>query len=321
MWIVIRKKHSKIFLMRTCYYLLILVLSVLLSSCSVQNMTGIRSMKHDKFEPLMLKPAIETNNLRIDVIRQSEEERENDSVVTSKDSPYHPLGFNLGNGLFYDLNENLSFRIDELLGVTGSDCWSLERLEGRRRLRADYRWTVCGDTLTVNYPPGRRKKYLHHLVRDGKTTSVKFRNRLLYAIDSDTGRTVYRYRTRKLAVIDKDGEYGYIVRKGLGKDYFRLQENRLLLKRDYIIELTDSNQKIKIIQPGWFNNRVLLTMEKSGKNLYLYDRNYHGWKFESGDNGIILHRNGRIQKWHLSDYLYYKSKDCKIDSNWLKTLQ
>jgi hypothetical protein len=252
-------------------------------------------MKHTEFEPLRLDPAIETNNLRIDLVRQTEEERVNDSTVTTEDTPYHPVGFDLGNGLFYDLNDNLSFRIDELLGVTQRDCWSVERLDGRRPRRADCVWSFCSDTLTLNYPPGRRKRYIHHLVKEGETTLVKSRNRLQYAVDSDSGRTVYRYRTRKIDVIEKAGENGYSVREGLRREYFRLQGNRLLLKRNYIIEMTDSNQKIRIIQYGLFGSRVLMTMEKSGGLVYLYDRYFRGWKLESGDNGITIYRDGRVQ--------------------------
>ncbi|HBB92982.1 MAG TPA: hypothetical protein DC042_15025 [Bacteroidales bacterium] len=266
-----------------------------MNSCTTLSLTEIRNLKHTEFEPLRLDPAIETNNLRIDLLRQTEEERVNDSTVTTEDTPYHPLGFDLGNGLFYDLNDNLSFRIDELLGITNEDCWSVERLDGRRQRRADCVWTLCGDTLTLNYPSGRRERYIHHGVHDGATTLVKSRNRLLYAVDFNGGQTVYRYRTRKLDVIEKAGENEYSVRGGFRREYFRLQGNRLLLNRGYSIELSDRNQKIRIIQSGWLGSRVMLTMEKSGNFLYLYDRNYHGQKLESGDGCVTVFRDGRLQ--------------------------
>jgi hypothetical protein len=286
--------------MRTIIYFPALLVALFLASCTSLSMTEIRDLPKTEFDPLRLEPAIETNNLRIDLVRQSHEEQVNDSTVTTEDTPYHPLGFDLGNGLFFDLNDNLSFRLDELLGVKGDNCWSVEKTVSKRQLRADYIWTVCGDTLSLSYPPGRRERYLHHTVNGQGTLSVMSKKHLLYAVDFGERQTVYRYKKRNLDVIEKTGENEYIQRQGLRKENFRLQGNRLLLNRGYIVELTDNNKKIKIIRPGWLSSRVVMTLEKGDNRLYIYDRNYHGRKLEFTGGGLTVYADSRFQgRWKL----------------------
>ena len=64
-----------------------------------------------------LSPGQEHNELRIDVVRQVRETYVDGSTTYYEDVPYHPLGLDLGNSLFYDMHENLSFRLDYLLDI------------------------------------------------------------------------------------------------------------------------------------------------------------------------------------------------------------
>jgi hypothetical protein len=273
------------------FYLPVSILILVISSCTTLSRIEIDNLERIKFEPLSLIPAIETNDLRIDMIRQSYENQINDSTAETLDTDYHPLGFDLGNGMFFDLNDNLCFRLDELLGLSELNCWSLEKNSRKRQLWSDCIFTFCNDSLSMTYPPGRRERYQNHRVTKNGTTSVMWRNRMLYAIDFDEDKVVYRYKRRKLDVVRKVDDNQYTLRSGFRNETFRLQGNRLLLKRNYIIEQSDDLKKIKIIRPGIFRYRVLLTVERGRESIYLYDRNYHGRKIVYTPDGLSVYQN------------------------------
>lgn len=286
--------------MQKIIYLPALILIILVSSCATLSRTEISNLDRIGFEPLILKPGFESNDLRIDLIRQSYDNQINDSTVENQDQDYRPLGFDLGNGIFYDLNHNLSFRLDYLLGVSGEDCWSVQKISKRKQRRADLIYSICNDSLTVIYPPGRRKRYLHHLVKSEGTISLMHRNRLRYSIEIDDQTAVYRYKTRKLDVIRKSDENHYTIMKGLWKESFRLQENSIMLDNDYVIKLSDNNKKLQIMRPGWLQPRVVLTIEKSRESLYIYDRSYQGRKIQFYDTGLSVYQNRTfVAGWEL----------------------
>ena len=73
------------------------------------------------------EPAFDIYEQRIDVIRQQESYSMDDQCVT-EDVPYHPVGIDLGNGLFFDLNCNLSLLINKLPWVEDENEFSVEKL-------------------------------------------------------------------------------------------------------------------------------------------------------------------------------------------------
>jgi len=76
------------------------------------------------FEDLVLIPDYELYNIRIDIIRQTEI---NPSTNETKNKPYYPIGFYLGNGIFVDLNDNVSFLVPKLLHIKNSENFTLEQ--------------------------------------------------------------------------------------------------------------------------------------------------------------------------------------------------
>jgi hypothetical protein len=268
-----------------------IILMVMASSCATLSRSLNDQSERSEFESLRLNPGLEINELRIDLIRESTENQVNDSTVEEVDSDYHPLGFDLGNRLFYDLNDNLCLRLDHLLGVSGLDCWSVEQTNRRWQRWPDRIYTYCHDSLTVNHPPGRREHYVNHSITKDGTTTVMWRNRQLYSVDIDENSAVYRYKKRKLDVIRKSDENHYTLNKGIWKDHFRLEDKRIELARDYIIELTDDRRQLRINRPGWFGYRVILTLEKSRENLYLYYPRSQDRRIEFLDHGIAVYRN------------------------------
>jgi len=285
---------------RPAYKIPILTLLILCSSCATLNVADIRNLDRTEFEPLKLKPDFEIHELRLDLIRQTYEHTVNDSTRETLDSPYHPLGFDLGNGLFYDLNENLCFRLDYLLGFSDQDCFDIKRIDRRNRKRPGCVYSFCDNTLTLTYPPGRIKHYQYHWVTNGGTTSVKRRNRILYEIKEDGSSVIYGKKRRKYDTIQRVDKNHYYLNHNKRREKYQLEENRVYLENDYIIELADQNRKIKIIRHGLFRDHTQYTIEKSMDKLYIYGRNFSGRKIEFSDDGIaVYHDRTFLTRWAL----------------------
>lgn len=91
----------------------IALLSGALGGCVLQQLPlDVEQMRCMAFEPLQLQHKEDLLQLRFDLIRQTTTERINDSLSEMQDVPCHRIGFYLGNGLYYDLDHNLSFRED-----------------------------------------------------------------------------------------------------------------------------------------------------------------------------------------------------------------
>ncbi len=286
--------------MRKYTFLPAILLILVISSCTGLSRIEIENLDRTPFEPLMLEPDLESNELRIDLIRQSFDNKINDTTTVREDTDYHPVGFDLGNGMFFDLNDNLSFRLDYLLGITDQDCWTVEQTAKRKQQRADCIYTLCNDTLTIAYPPRRREYYQNHRVYEEGTVSVMWHNRQQYAVDFNDESTVYRHKRRKLDILRKEDVNRYSLKKGFWKENFELQENRLLLKKAYLIELSDDHKKIRVISPGWLSNRLLYTMEKSDNTIYIYDRHFRGKKIVFTDSGLSVYQGKTfITGWKL----------------------
>lgn len=87
------------------------LLLLIICGCTTLNKTIIENTDRSIFQPLVLIPDYDICNIRIDLIRQTNKEQVNDSATEAEKIPYHPVGFYLGNGLFLDLNDNLSLLV------------------------------------------------------------------------------------------------------------------------------------------------------------------------------------------------------------------
>ncbi len=105
----------------------LLMIGVGLSSCATLSVREIKSLERVPFEPLRIEPTVEPNDLRVDVIRQTKQQMVG-NTTQAVDVPNDPLGLDLGNGLFYDLNENFSLRLDYLLDFADEEAFELKKI-------------------------------------------------------------------------------------------------------------------------------------------------------------------------------------------------
>jgi len=275
---------------RNCLALFLLL--ILGSSCATLNIADIKQLDRTAFEPLDLRPDFETNDLRIDIIRSTISD-----TTARNDLPYHPLGFDLGNGLFYDLNENLTLRIDYLLGIADSNCYSINRFDNKNKKRPDYTFCFCHDTLTMSHRPFHLNRYVYHKIKDGSTISVMHRNHFQYAIRFTNNTMEYGGKKRAWKTIRMINDNEYHIDKG-GRETYEMKEGKLYLDDDYIIELTNQNQTIQILSNGLIWDHILYTIEKDKDKMYLYDRQFHGQCIAFSKDGIIVYHDKSFQnKW------------------------
>ena len=209
-------------------------------SCATLNVDEIRDLHRTEFNPVELKPGYEINNLRIDLIRRNYTENVNDSVTETKDSPYHPFGFDLGNGLFYDMNENLCLKLDYLLGYSADKDFEIHESYRANHKRGINVYRFCNDTFKVNYMYGKNLHYRYHLVPDGNGMTVMYKKRKNIQLHSLTPLPFTAENMSKPRIIQQVGKDQYDLNITEKKGPFPESRFRtIFLNKDYLVSLAD----------------------------------------------------------------------------------
>lgn len=275
---------------------IIFILTLLsLSSCATLNIQEIRNLERSPFEPLQLQPGSEVNHLRIDLIRQTTSEQEPfDSTSSIKESPYHYLGFELGNGLFIDLNGNLCLKVSYLLGFsTDSDFEIHQNLRPGRKSSRETIIRFNNDTLTLVSSFWNRERYQYHRTIKGDSTTYWHRKRFDYAVVETDSSLIYRGRYRIRDIIARTGDNRYRVNKKLWKQNFEKKGNKLILNKKFVISTDNNNLSVQIKQYGRKKNRLLYTIEQNPDKIFIYSKQYQGIKIERDKNHLLVYRDNR----------------------------
>ena len=76
---------------------------------------------------LSLEPNYDLFKLRFDILRQTEEVEVNDTVSETVEVDDHLIGFEIGDFLFADLNDNITLQINKLLNIDFYHPFSLQK--------------------------------------------------------------------------------------------------------------------------------------------------------------------------------------------------
>jgi hypothetical protein len=136
-------------------HFIIFFIILLLAGCATHATHNVANIPAESeqisLEPLQVEIDYEAYLLRIDLIRQTTTEEytttdwEGNTVTQTEevDVPYHYLGVDLGNGLFLDAHNNLSFNILKLLGI--------DREDDFRIVRGGIVWEKTGNIFRLIY--------------------------------------------------------------------------------------------------------------------------------------------------------------------------
>jgi len=279
--------------MKDISYIFALIL-ILGGSCASLDIGEIRNHKKTEFESLRLLPGREINELRIDLIRQTYSEHVNDSTVNTEDTPYLPLGFDLGNGLFYDLDGNLSLRIDYLLGFSPDNNFEIHEINRPEKNKGIITYRFNNDSLTISSQLIKRPHYYYHLVRSADKLSVMHKKQLRYSIIETDTSAILSGKRWKWAVINQLDENQYYLNKRKKRVNYKLIGNEIFLNKNYIVSLTNDNLTLKIIRQGILKNRVLYTIENINDKIFIYNKKYHGLKIERDGSNIRIYRDNKL---------------------------
>lgn len=264
--------------------------SCLLASCTI--LSPVIEMDRSKplpLESLQLTPDWEPNELRIDLIRQTYTENTSDSTCETRNTPYHPLGFNLGNGLFYDLNKNLTFRIDHLLGFNPEVSFELIHTYPSRRQNRGQAISFHNNTLTNTFSPRNKSHLRYERLQSEDSVSYFFKNRHLYSI-VETDSSLAHWGSRRINdIIQKEGEGHY--RSGLSRRQweFFLEDGQVRLDQHYVISMANDYQHILVLGYRKKGNRKLYTIELTNSEIRVYNHRLEGLKVEKKSNAIDVY--------------------------------
>lgn len=278
------------------------IIILLISSCATLNISEIKNLERIEFDSLKLSFGRETNNFRIDLIRQNHIEIVDDSTTNIRDTPYHPLGFDLGNGLFYDLNENLCLRVDYLLGFSSDYNFEMSKINRPGRNKGIIVYRFNNDSLTVTYPPRKKANYNYHLVRIKDSVSFMYNNRLKYTIVENDTSLIYCGKRRKLDIIYKLDANQYYQKIRRRKENFQIKGNGIIIKNDYLVRLTNNNTTLEIKRLGKREDRILYTIEKSKDKIFIFNKKYFGKKIDYDENSITIYQDRtQLTKYKLNN--------------------
>ena len=270
---------------------MILILS---GSCASLDIGEIRNHNKVEFESLRLVPGREINDLRIDLIRQTLVEHINDSTEKTEDTPYLPLGFDLGNGLFYDLDGNLSIRIDHLMSFSPDINFEIQEINRPEKNKGVITYRFKNDSLFIISPLRKRPLYCYHLIGKGDTLSVMYKRRMIYSIIETGTSMILSGKRWKWATINKLDENQYYLNKRKKRVDYKLIGNEIFLDNNYIVSLTNNTLTLKIKKQGIIKDRVLYTIENINDKIFIYNNKYHGLKIERDSSNIRIYRDNKL---------------------------
>ncbi|MEM1323954.1 MAG: hypothetical protein AAGG75_27080 [Bacteroidota bacterium] len=274
----------------------LLLAMIILSGCARLNKQEIQSLRSTKVSPLALQPSYHLDEFRLDVIRQTTEDCPNDGIRSESDVPYHPMGFDLGNGLFFDMNRNLSFRVDQLFDINEDEDYVIEVKRGRRvsyRTKKDDE--VCHQR---NGFLGIKSNQCSRSEQRSDALRVFQNGRFRYEITTDDQTMYYARRSKKpiwsITQKDKD-QYNIRWRKRKRKRHYRIEENTIVLDNHYRLVHNEPDNSIAIYRIGWKQDFLLYTIKKGKNKIMVYNTSNRGFKIELYNNQMQVFDNQHLQ--------------------------
>jgi len=259
---------------------------IIYSSCSTLNPQEIRSLKKTAFNPLQLRPGTETNDLRIDLIRQTETYNDTDSTTATRNVDYHPLGFDLGNGLFFDVNDNLSLRIDYLISAS-PDKFNIKKTYRPQHNKKHTNYFFSNDSLLIKSEGSKKNRYIFHRSIHTDTMTYFHKNQFLYQIIVNDTSLLYGGKKRIIDGIYQSDANEYYVNNWKQNRFFSLSDNEIQLEFIYKISMPDA-ETILIKRAGRKNDYLLYTLIQSEDQIFIYNKDHQGIKIVFEDQNKIL---------------------------------
>jgi len=269
--------------------ILIFVLALaVLPGCATLDKTALRDLERVPFEPIALQPSFDIYELRIDIEREKKLERTPESSYSEEEESYQTLGFYLGNGLFYDLNRNLSLLVPDLLGVGTSDRFVIRELDREAFTEKVYRREP--DHFNIEWV-GLISWVFRTRLESTDTTLVVNRGLLRKYTLSWTDSTLrHRGLIFSTRILPQPG--GFYVPQLIFRRHFFQHGQVIDLENSY--RIVNENNSIVIYKKAWHGGyRPRHTMIRSDYDVYIFNRRHRGYRLSYVGNELIVFENRR----------------------------
>ncbi len=267
---------------------------LLLSSCAAWESMDINLAKAKRVNPLMLEASTELLFLRQDIIRQTYEDCVNDSTTETRKVDYHPMGFDLGNGLFYDFNRNLSLRLDYFLGIQHLEQFKIKSTSnliwgGDISFKSRDSTDICNEWTNIF---GNQRQRCLTVKSHSDTIQVFEGDRLCYSIYQNEEQAAYlNRRGRVLKQLEKKEDGLYVEKFRHRNNTFKLAADGVHLDNGYIISLNGKEQLIEIWRRSWGRKHLLKRVMFSEDEIIIFNRNHFGSRIIKNDKGLEIYTN------------------------------
>ena len=270
--------------MNTIKFIFVFIVLIGFAQCkAVLDIEEIKSLNKETFDDLTLKPDYDVYKQRIDVVRQSK----GDSANT--DEEYHNLGFNLGNGLFYDLNENLSFRFDYLFDIQPNSDFKITVINDSARYRRNYQTVVRNDTLFTYFYRKKKEYYQYHVKKHDDSLCLFYKHRQYGTILSSDTLLAIKGKRFVFNKINKQTDSLFTQKFRFYEAKYELKNNTIKLDRRYLVSLSPDKKMINIQYQGRRRSYPLYTIVKGDNKLFVFNENYFGQKLQFHGNKLRLY--------------------------------
>lgn len=262
-------------------------------SCSNLNMYEIKKMAKVTAEELKLKPASNYNELRIDVIRNITTYQTGRYTTVTELVPYHKLGFDMGNGLFYDLNGNLCLLIEHIFGISPYTDFSIEENINPSNDRNNRLYTYANDCLVMTNLNSGKEKLLYTMEKDNDTLFFNTEKGKRYTfVETDTS-LIYQWKNQKpTKILEVEDGVFKINRSNAKLDYKIIDEGVVLANTYFICTSYDANSIEVYHSKKGKKGKLLMSIVKGKESMYIYDRKARGTKVEMKDNRLLVIKPG-----------------------------
>lgn len=285
-------------------YSIIFFIIILLAGCATHNVTYIPEESDQiSLEPLQVEIDYEAYLLRIDLIRQTTKEEYTTTdwqgnTVTQKetvDVPYHYLGVDLGNGLFLDSHNNLSFNILKLLGIDREDDFKITR--------GGIVWEKTGNIFRSIYGNSINNEITLNdtgatIVESGGVIKAKANTRDIIVFNDEI---IYKSRGAlgdlfKTKII-KTPEGAVVPSIGKDREITLNADGSIHLSEGLVIKPTgkslffDLTGRFGTDRFYFFKHRTYF-LKRSKNSLVYYDENLNGITIDISENAVTVTRGG-----------------------------
>jgi len=271
------------------------LLSILLlfTACSTLDMTLIEDEgNRADLDPLKLEAGINLYHCNVDLIRQRTIQN-NSSEESGKeiDMPYHYLGVKLGNGLFYDANNNLYVDLIDFYGLDQTNYSII--IKKNQPLAPDLLYDKTDDEFHFKENSSLGKRISISIEENEIAINSGFFNSEIILSKIEEG---FRASSRGFIGATEDSEISTLSSGGVemrNKDDFinvSIDENGFVTFNDSVQIRKDQNDLIlEFYRP--MRPAKIYHFFKTNTGFVFYDETYRGVMAEKRENTIIVYLN------------------------------